>query len=112
MRTRIIGDTDVHIYIYVCVCCQRVNPEGFKKVTEVAKAGAIKWGALTPEEKKPYEEDAARRKVRACMHTHMCVCLCGRVRVAAFDSSSSYGHSTRLRFHVLRPRDLYANCER
>jgi len=41
---------------------KRVNSEGFKKVTEVAKAGAIKWGALTPEEKKPYEEDAAQRK--------------------------------------------------
>lgn len=43
---------------------QRINPEGFKKVTEVAKAGAAKWATLTPDEKKPYEDDAAERKVR------------------------------------------------
>ena len=91
--------------IYVCVCLQRVNPEGFKKVTEVAKAGAIKWGALTPEEKKPYEEDAAQRKVRACVCVHMHVCHI--VRVAAYDSSSSYSDQTTLRFPVPRPRE---NC--
>ena len=42
---------------------QRINPEGFKRVTEVAKAGAAKWSSLSPEEKKPYEDDAAERKV-------------------------------------------------
>ena len=89
----------------MCVCLQRVNPEGFKKVTEVAKAGAIKWGALTPEEKKPYEEDAAQRKVRACVCVHMHVCHI--VRVAAYDSSSSYSDQTTLRFPVPRPRE---NC--
>jgi len=41
---------------------KRINPEGFKKVTEVAKAGAAKWATLTPDEKKPYEDDAAERK--------------------------------------------------
>jgi len=41
---------------------KRINPEGFKRVTEVAKAGAAKWSSLSPEEKKPYEDDAAERK--------------------------------------------------
>lgn len=41
---------------------KRINPEGFKRVTEVAKAGAAKWSSLTPGEKKPYEDDAAERK--------------------------------------------------
>merc|ERR1712060_780383 len=38
------------------------NPEGFKKVTEVAKAGAAKWATMGPAAKKPYEDQAAVRK--------------------------------------------------
>merc|ERR1712093_880475 len=38
------------------------NPEGFKKVTEVAKAGAAKWATMGPAAKKPYDDDAAERK--------------------------------------------------
>merc|ERR1712192_76196 len=41
---------------------KRINPEGFKKVTEVAKAGAAKWKAYTDAEKNPYQEDAQERK--------------------------------------------------
>ena len=34
-------------------------------MSEVAKAGAAKWGQLDAVEKKPYEEQAAQKKVRA-----------------------------------------------
>ena len=40
-------------------------------MTEVAKAGAAKWSSLTPDEKKPYEDDAAERKVISIFHRSM-----------------------------------------
>lgn len=33
-----------------------------KKVADVAKAGAAKWALLTPDDKKPYDEQAKVRK--------------------------------------------------
>ena len=49
---------------------QQVQHPETKKVSEVAKAGALKWGALTPAEKVPYEQQAAIKKVRAHTHKH------------------------------------------
>ena len=63
------------MYVRVMVVCgiharrQTSHPET-KKVSEVAKAGAAKWGTLTPEMKHPYEQQAAIKKVRARTHTH------------------------------------------
>ena len=53
-------------------------------VTEVAKAGAAKWGTLTAEEKKPYEEDAAERKVRMTRHRKLWKCLPECVGIARY----------------------------
>ena len=49
------------------LCNKQAKYPDTKKVSDVAKAGAAKWGALTPSEKKPYEDAAAVKKVRDCL---------------------------------------------